>query len=268
MALQDNLAFVTVMDVSLIDREILSGGTIGFEYLDADLATAVHNLPFKNTVEPTKLSGTIDGVTGVVTTAGGTVTITETLKIVTFNLVDNNFDEITNVTSGFTLTVIAHTPDELIIELEDTVAGYITTNATLDTLTISNVTQEGPRKEARGGKNNIPVIRYGKTARLELEDVVFNLNALSYLSAAEVSTDLTTIDFIETYPKNCSIIGDTHVVDKATGDRSNAYLVFYNFLPDGLMNINMESEGDIGVMSAAGELFSVDNKFFTIIEKV
>jgi hypothetical protein len=51
----------------------------------------------------------------------------------------------------------------------------------LDTLSISNFTQEGPVKMSKGGLNAEVVFRYGKTARLEMEDVVGRIEALKHL---------------------------------------------------------------------------------------
>lgn len=138
---------------------------------------------------------------------------------------------------------------------------------TLDCLTISNISQEGPRKEARGGLNATPCVRYGKTMRLEMEDVVMRASVLNAFFDADVdsTTSPTEISFTETFAKGLILAGTTYVVDKATGDRDTAYIVFYNFLPDSVTNITMESEGDIGMITLAGELFAnSDGKFFTI----
>ena len=56
----------------------------------------------------------------------------------------------------------------------------------LDSLTISNITQEGPTKEARGGIHNKPLIRHKKTMRLEMEDVVARVETLEHFFGAIV----------------------------------------------------------------------------------
>jgi hypothetical protein len=140
--------------------------------------------------------------------------------------------------------------------------------AVLDCLTISNITQEGPRKEARGGLNASPCIRYGKTARLEMEDVVLRNDALEIFFDVD-PTDYAAGDlsFTETFAKGIQLVGKTYIVDKTTGDRKTAYITFYDFLPDSNISITMESEGDIGMISLAGELFANSSgKFFTISE--
>ena len=143
--------------------------------------------------------------------------------------------------------------------------------STLDCLTISNITQEGPRKEARGGINATPCVRYGKTMRLEMEDVVMRMDALESFFDVTLTgsapSSVTAISFTETFAKGITLVGETYVVDKSTGDRAKVYIIFYNFLPDSVTDITMESEGDIGMITLAGELFANDSgQFFTISE--
>lgn len=267
-AMTDKLSFVTVMDVAIVDSAILNGGSFEYDYVDADIGSAVHTLPFQATVDDSILSGSIDGTTAVVTTGVGTITLTETAKVVTFDLVNGDFDEITGVTAGFVLTVAAQAVADVVLPAG--ILSYVKPDGVLDSLTISNITQEGPRKEIRGGKNAQPVVRYGKTMRLEIEDAVFNIALAPKLFAAELNVDSTELSITEVFPKAVSIIGDTYIVDKDTGNRTNVYVTFPKFLPDGIFDIAMESEGDIGVISIAGELFSdelTQGEFFVISDK-
>jgi hypothetical protein len=64
----------------------------------------------------------------------------------------------------------------------------------LDTLSISNFTQEGPVKMSKGGLNAEVVFRYGKTARLEMEDVVGRISALTNLMGVRaIDTNATIV---------------------------------------------------------------------------
>jgi len=271
MAFSDKLSFVTVMDIAVVDSAILNGGS--FEYAFDDV---VHTLPFQATVDATKLTATIDsssaGVT--VTTGADTITISEGTTDIVFTL-STGVIALTagdsDPTVSFTLIVEAQTVAEVVLPAG--ILSYVKPEGTLDTLTISNITQEGPRKEARGGKNAQPIIRYGKTMRLEVEDVVFNIALAPKFFGATLgytSTDITEVSVSEIFPKSISLIGDTYIVDKVTGDRSNVYVTFPKFLPDGIFDITMESEGDIGMVSIAGELFSeaaTQGDFFVISDK-
>lgn len=144
--------------------------------------------------------------------------------------------------------------------------GYVAATAgydfVLDSLTISNITQEGPVKEARGGIHGKPIIRHKKTLRLEMEDVVARLETLEHFFGATIDGEKFTIT--DKFPKKLTLIGRTYVVDKETGGRVWMKLKFNNFLPDGVFEIGMEAEGDIGMIGIAGELFPNDcGEYFT-----
>lgn len=153
---------------------------------------------------------------------------------------------------------------------------YITADVidTLDCLTISNITQEGPRKEVRGGLNATPCIRYGKTMRLEMEDVVMRMSSLESFFDVDLTgtapSAVTKIAFTDTFAKPVVLVGKTYTIDKTTGNKSDAWITFFNFLPDSVTDIMMESEGDVGTVKLAGELFAItdgganDGKFFEI----
>lgn len=57
----------------------------------------------------------------------------------------------------------------------------------LDSLTVANITQEGPTKTAKGGLYAETLMRYGKTMRLEMEDVLGRIDVLEKLMKAEVT---------------------------------------------------------------------------------
>ena len=159
---------------------------------------------------------------------------------------------------------------EGVIDYDDIAQDYVddglTELATINSLSISNVTQEGPRKEARGGLYAQPLVRYGKTMRIELEDVVANLAALKTIGGAKGTGQDLEVD--ETFAKHHTLIGETFVVDQSSGDRKWVIVVFPRFLPDSIFDLTMEAEGDIGMITIAGELFpSTDDVFFAIVER-
>ena len=55
----------------------------------------------------------------------------------------------------------------------------------IDSLRISNITQEGPTKEAKGGLYAETLMRHGKTMRIEMEDVVGRIKVLQHLMGAK-----------------------------------------------------------------------------------
>lgn len=157
-------------------------------------------------------------------------------------------------------------------------AAKVTPIATLDSLTMSNITQEGPQKETRGGTAAEPIIRFRKTVRLEMEDVVITPTAMRALFGATLYdvagakiTDFSSaytvggFGITDTFAKMLTLRGKTFVIDRETGDRRWIDITFKRFLPDSVLDMMMEAEGDLGIVNVAGELFP-DNcgEYFTV----
>lgn len=68
---------------------------------------------------------------------------------------------------------------------------------TLDSLTVANITQEGPTKSAKGGLYAETLMRYGKTMRLEMEDVLGRAAVLKELMGAEVEGGTALTNAVE-----------------------------------------------------------------------
>lgn len=138
----------------------------------------------------------------------------------------------------------------------------------LDSLRISNITQEGPTKEHRGGLENKPIIRHGKTVRVEMEDVIIKGKALEWFMGADVDTDTEgneTISIGEKFrDKPLKIVGTTYMIDKDTGEREYVVITFHELIPDGVFDLSLEAEGDMAVFNMAGELFAKCGEYFTI----
>jgi hypothetical protein len=145
----------------------------------------------------------------------------------------------------------------------------VATIAKLDSLTMSNITQEGPEKETRGGTASEPIIRFRKTVRLEMEDVVITPAAMRALFGATLydvngarianedigTTPIGGFGITDTFAKMLTLRGKTFVIDRETGDRRWIDITFKRFLPDSVLDMMMEAEGDLGVVNVAGELF-------------
>jgi len=139
---------------------------------------------------------------------------------------------------------------------------------TMDSLSISNITQEGPTKEARGGQEARPIIRYKKTLRLEMEDVVMKADTLTtFMNGKYVdNTTSESLSITEEFATYLYLVGETYVIDRATGNREFVKVRFFNFLPDSIFDLTMESEGDIGMINIGGELFAnEDGVFYEIV---
>lgn len=142
------------------------------------------------------------------------------------------------------------------------VAAYSTVEprATLDTLKISNFTEDGPTKTVNGGQYSNPLIKFGKTARLEMQDALGNSESLEVFGAGlnEYSeTGLTTrIAFhaTDSFAAPKLLIGDSFFIDQSTGNQIPVQIVIYQFLPDSLLNLTQDASGDAAVFDLNGDV--------------
>lgn len=169
--------------------------------------------------------------------------------------------------------VIDNIPDNTI---EGFIAAYEqeTPIAHLDTLKVANVTLDGPTKTITGGQYANPLIKYGKTARLEMQDALGNAEALDALcgTVTEYTGTGTNYNNIIKKPDDARvalhvgtnfqgekcIIGDSFFIDQKSGQQVKVKIIFYKFLPDSLFNLTQDAEGDATVFDMNGDLLAVD----------
>lgn len=151
-----------------------------------------------------------------------------------------------------------------------------TNHVHLDTLKVSNITVEGPSKTIMGGQYNNALIKYGKTARLEIQDALGNADALEVLGGALIETtdsekvhdlglgdaDLASAkDALHVGSDFCgpkTIIGDSFFIDQVTGQQVKVKIIFYQFLPDSIFNLTQEADGDAAVFDLNGDLLMTE----------
>ncbi|MBO5947571.1 hypothetical protein J6Q66_01900 [bacterium] len=132
---------------------------------------------------------------------------------------------------------------------------------TLDTLKVANVTEEGPNKTITGGQYSNPLIKFGKTARLEMQDALGNAAAIEALTGGVQEFNDTTIvglHFGEDFAGPKMIIGDSFFIDRISGQQVKVKIVFYQFLPDSIFNLTQDAEGDSTVFDMNGDLLTTD----------
>lgn len=160
------------------------------------------------------------------------------------------------------------------LKANEIIALYLSTKpiAELKYLKTANSTQEGPTKTVTGGQNTSPLIKYGKTSRLEMQDALGNAEALEALTgmtveyfrtttATEANLKVGATDVLHattTFAGPKTIIGETFIVDAKTGKQVSAYVLFYNFLPDSLFNLTQDTEGDATVFDMNGDLIQTN----------
>ena len=136
--------------------------------------------------------------------------------------------------------------------------------ATLDTLKIANATQEGPTKTVTGGQYANPLIKFGKSMRLEMQDALGSANALDALCGTVSETEGSGVDYTKVHALHVTadfnsvktIVGDTFFIDQKTGQQVPVKIIFYQFLPDSLFNLTQDAEGDATVFDMNGDLLT------------
>lgn len=142
--------------------------------------------------------------------------------------------------------------------------------ATIKTLKVSNVTESGPSKTVTGGQYNNPLIKFGKTARLEMQDALGNADIIEALGGGVVEHYGTTynahgdkdandvLHITQNFSGPVTIIGDSFFIDAATGEQVPVKIAFWKFLPDSLFNLTQDASGDATVFDLNGDLLTVD----------
>lgn len=145
----------------------------------------------------------------------------------------------------------------------------------LDTLKIANINQDGPTKTITGGQTGSALLKYGKTATIEIQDALGKAEALELLggatievfseqNGAEAAQTNTGIDkgntkvihFGDQFGGPKPILGESFFVDQKTGKQIKVYILIYEMLPDSIFNLTQDAEGDATVFDMNGSLNS------------
>ena len=139
----------------------------------------------------------------------------------------------------------------------------LTPICTLDTLKISNISIEGPSKTLSGGRYANPIIKFGKTARLEMQDALGHIDAIDALCGGiaertgSLDGNYIGLHVGEDFNTPKLIVGDTFFIDQATQQQVPVVIIFYKFLPDSLFNLTQDAEGDASIFDMNGDLLPV-----------
>ena len=133
----------------------------------------------------------------------------------------------------------------------------------LDTLKIANATQEGPTKTVTGGQYSNPLIKFGKSMRLEMQDALGRADALDALCGTVSEMDqkdqydtVYAVHVTEDFNGPKTLVGDTFFIDQKSGQQVKAKIIFYQFLPDSILNLTQDAEGDATVFDMNGDLLT------------
>lgn len=131
---------------------------------------------------------------------------------------------------------------------------WIKTGLGLDTLKIANITQEGPTKEIKGGKYANTLIKYGKTARIEMQDALGRAETMVKFFGCDYDEENGILSITDKFPGPFAIEGKTFFIDQETGDKVDVYIFIPQVAPDALLTLNQDAEGDATVFDLNGSL--------------
>ena len=138
--------------------------------------------------------------------------------------------------------------------------------AKLDTLKVANITVEGPNKTVTGGRYANPLIKFGKTARLEMQDALGNAKAIEAFGGCVNEYEdnggslVAAMHVTEDFAPARLIVGDSFFISRKTGQQVKVKIVFYQVLPDSIFNLTQDAEGDAAVFDMNADLLTTEIK--------
>ena len=122
----------------------------------------------------------------------------------------------------------------------------------IDTFKVANVTE---------GRYSNPLIKFGKSARLEMQDALGRAAAIDALCGGIMETEdlaVAGLHFGEDFVGPKMIVGDSFFMDRKTGQQVKVKIIFYQFLPDSIFNLTQDAEGDATVFDMNGDLLTTE----------
>ena len=212
----------------------------------------------------TNLTGTTGGFSNAMEKGFAIVTV---MNAKVYNALDANVYkaltpyDIANAVVGNAVSVKVDDKDVNLTEKLATPVCYI------DTLKVANVNQEGPSKTVTGGQYVNPLIRFGKTARLEMQDALGRIEAIEALGGGVAEWDEATdtpstktytgLHFGSEFSSPKLIVGESFILDRDS-KQVKVNVIFYQFSPDSIFNLTQDAEGDATVFDMNGDLLTTD----------
>lgn len=138
--------------------------------------------------------------------------------------------------------------------------GYLTpeafacTGLYLDTLKIANLTQEGPTKTITGGQYASPLIKYGKTMTCEMQDALGRAAVLHEFFGCDYDEESGRLSVTDKFPGAFAIEGDSFFIHQKTGEKVSVHIFIPQFLPDAILTLTQDAEGDAAVFDLNGSV--------------
>ena len=124
----------------------------------------------------------------------------------------------------------------------------------LDTLKIANMTQEGPTKTVTGGQYANPLIKYGKTMTMEMQDALGRAEVLERFFGCTYDKDNGILSVTDQFAGAFAIEGDSFFIDQKSGEKVPVYIFIPQFQPDSILSLTQDAEGDATVFDLNGSV--------------
>lgn len=163
----------------------------------------------------------------------------------------------------------AKKPSAIIEDLTDPIAE-------IDHLKFANLTMSGPDITITGGRYANTLVKFGKTLRCEMQAALCDKDALVALGGAVYDAD-SSLTITDKFPGPVSIVGDTFIVDQASGEQIPVQIVIYQFLPDAIISLTQDEataatfdlNGDVmtvAIKGDGGSCVSEISAFYSIVD--
>jgi hypothetical protein len=162
------------------------------------------------------------------------------------------------------------TAEDIRVDLQSVIATGSTSTlgfkllSKLDTLKVANITVEGPNKTVTGGRYSNPLIKFGKSARLEMQDALGNATAIEAFGGAvnefsdSAKENIISMHVTEDFAPARLIIGDSFFIGRESGKQVKVNIIFYQVLPDSIFNLTQDAEGDATVFDMNADLLTTE----------
>lgn len=129
---------------------------------------------------------------------------------------------------------------------------FVCSGLYLDTLKIANFTQEGPTKTITGGQYVNPLIKYGKTMTCEMQDALGRAATMVEFFGCDYDETEGRLSVTDKFPGAFALEGETFFIDQSTGEKVPVYILIPQFLPDAILTLTQDAEGDATVFDLNG----------------
>lgn len=142
-------------------------------------------------------------------------------------------------------------PSEIVAALLATTA-----EATIDHLKFANLTMSGPDITITGGRYANTLVKFGKSLRLEMQSALCSSEALEALGGVTFNEADESLTITDEFSGPVTIVGDTIVVDQASGEQIPVKIIVYRFLPDSIVSLTQD-EATAATFDMNGDVMTV-----------